>query len=91
MSDTERMAAALERIVGILELHYGIGGSAINVSAGSGPPLTTTSTVQPPVSVCPIHGTPWRTSKKDGTPSKRGYCSGKMDDGSYCAQQGPWL
>lgn len=43
------------------------------------------------VGSCPVHGTPWRTTKRDGTPAKRAYCSGKQADGSYCDQQGPWM
>jgi hypothetical protein len=40
---------------------------------------------------CPIHGTPLRTTKGDGSPAKRAYCSGKMEDDSYCSEKGPWL
>jgi hypothetical protein len=40
---------------------------------------------------CPVHGTPWRTTKGNGQPAKKAYCSGKMANGDYCDQSGPWL
>jgi hypothetical protein len=44
-----------------------------------------------PDGVCPTHGTPWRTTKGNGDPAKRAYCSGKLPNGDYCDQRGPWL
>lgn len=92
MTDVERMVAALERIVVLLE---GLDRRTFEPPAPTpfqAPAQAAPAAPQATVAgVCPVHGTPWRTSKKDGTPSKRGYCSGKMADGSYCSEQGPWL
>lgn len=89
MTDVERMVAALERIVVLLE---GLDRRTFEPQPFQQPAQAAPAAPQATVAgVCPVHGTPWRTSKKDGTPSKRGYCSGKMADGSYCSEQGPWL
>lgn len=68
--------------------------------AGSPPslpaPAAAFANAQPPAApagdpgVCPIHETPWRTTKKDGTPAKRAFCSQKDADGNYCNEKGPW-
>jgi hypothetical protein len=42
------------------------------------------------VGECPRHHIPWRTTKGDGSPAKRAYCSEK-DDGQFCPEKGPWL
>lgn len=42
------------------------------------------------VGFCPKHGTPWTTTKGDGTPAKRAYCKTKDGD-EWCAEKGPWL
>ncbi len=89
MSDTERMANALERIATVLERKYGVD-QGLAPQAPTPAPVAAAALAQA-AGTCPIHATPWRTTKKDGSPSKRAYCSGKMEDGSYCNQQGPWL
>jgi hypothetical protein len=40
---------------------------------------------------CPVHGIDWRTTKRDGSPAKRAYCSEKDENGTYCEAKGPWL
>lgn len=93
MTDVERMVAALERIVVLLEKQD----QRAKIVVTDAPPFQPPAQAAPAApqatvaGVCPVHGTPWRTSKKNGTPSKRGYCSGKLADGSYCSEQGPWL
>jgi hypothetical protein len=42
------------------------------------------------VGFCPQHGTPWTTTKGDGTPAKRAYCKTKNGD-EWCQEKGPWL
>lgn len=61
--------------------------------AAATPPAAgaTTPAAAPEGGTCPRHGTPWTTTKRDGTPAKRAYCKGKLDDGSWCDQKGPWL
>jgi hypothetical protein len=63
--------------------------------AGPAPSVPQAVSPQPvaaqPDGVCPTHGTPWRTTKGNGDPAKRAYCSGKLPNGDYCDQRGPWL
>lgn len=92
MSDTERMATALERIVTLLE---GMAKPSLSVVPPT-PAAEAFATQAPPPGptaslVCPVHNVEWRRTKGDGTPAKRAYCSKKNDDGSYCDQTGPWL
>lgn len=91
MTDTERMANALERIVVLLE-SMADGKDIDRAVAHVAAPVQATTTQAAPASlVCPIHNSEWRRTKGDGTPAKRAYCSKKNDDGSYCDQKGPWL
>jgi hypothetical protein len=63
-------------------------------SAGAGVPSSSPAPVAHTTSnfgSCPVHHVEWRTTKGDGSPAKRAYCSQKDDDGSYCDERGPWL
>lgn len=93
MTDVERMVAALERIVVLLE--QAADGKDIDRAtaqvAAPAQPFVQTAPAAPQALVCPVHNSEWRRTKGDGTPAKRAYCSKKNDDGSYCDQKGPWL
>lgn len=34
--------------------------------------------------VCPVHGTPWRTTLKSGAAAKQPFCPNRMADGTWC-------
>jgi hypothetical protein len=90
---TTRLALALNELAAAL-LESIEGGTGAGSSSPA--PATAFATAKPAqvtgnAGDCPVHGTPWRTTKGDGTPAKRAYCSGKMEDDSYCSEKGPWL
>lgn len=66
-------------------------------AAGATPPAPAAAfaAAKPPTQsdpgLCPVHETPWKTTKGDGSPAKRAYCSQKDADGEYCSERGPWL
>lgn len=86
---TTRLALALNELAAaLLELTEG-GGAAANP-----PPVTAPAAAFAQAAPreareagsCPIHGYPFKTTRKDGTPT-RPYCSSKMDDGSWCKER----
>lgn len=92
--NTTRLALALNELAAALL--DSIEGDGAGVGSSPAPaPAAAFAAARPPAPVsagqCPIHGTDWRTTKGDGTPAKRAYCSQKMEDDSYCTEKGPWL
>lgn len=89
---TTRLALALNELAAaLLELAEG-GGAG---SPSSPAPAAAFAAAQPAAVTdpgsCPVHHIAWRTTKANGEPAKRAYCSERTDDGEFCNQKGPWL
>jgi hypothetical protein len=95
VSDTERMATALERLATVIEAYISSGAGAASSSPPPPPAAQAFAAQAAPAATgptdCPIHNVAFKTHRTDGTPYKRAFCSRKNDDGSYCDQKGPWL
>lgn len=88
---TTRLALALNELAAaLLELSEGDGADASSPSAPAAAFAQARPAAQTDPGKCPVHGIDWRTTKKDGSPAKRAYCSEKTD-GQFCDQKGPWL
>jgi hypothetical protein len=92
---TARLALALNELAAaLLELAEDGNPVAGPPPSATGPAVAFASATPPspvPAGNCPVHNIPWRTTKSDGSPAKRAYCSQKNEDGSYCDAKGPWL
>lgn len=86
-----RLALALNELAAALLEH--VEGDA-GADSSSPAPATAFAQAQPATAgdpgACPVHHVPWRTTKGDGSPAKRAYCSEKTN-GEYCNEKGPWL
>jgi hypothetical protein len=96
VSDTERMASALERIAAAIEA-FTSSGAGVASSSPPPPPAAQAFAAQAPKpaqgapTVCPVHNVEFRTTKRDGSPAKRAFCSKTDEDGNYCNEKGAWL
>ena len=89
MSDTEKRIALayIELGEAILAKIDGPPGTA---SVAAPTPLHPQATPDAGIGVCPTHGTPWTTMKRDGTQARRAFCKTKVGN-DWCDEQGPWL
>lgn len=100
----ERIVSALERIAAALEARNPTvefrDGHFVPVAAPTPEPAPVRAQAfvaqQPPAPVtgpeiCPVHQVELRTTKSDGSPAKRAFCSKKNPDDTYCNVKGRWL
>jgi hypothetical protein len=89
---TQRIQNAISELTAAIIEH--IEGGGAGVPSSSPAPAAAFARAQPQTTSdfgkCPVHGVEWRTTKGDGSPAKRAYCS-QLEDGNYCSEKGPWL